>query len=344
MWTTWCDQNLLPPLLFPGDPRKSQDCILDFLADSRHFRGNKESTLRGKLSALAAHFKYGAYDDPTKSFLITQFLKGIKKADAGIPVARKLPVSRRHLLMAKERLDLHSGWGSALWAALHIGYFFMLRSNNYAAPGGQKAFDPARILLRRDITYFIGSTATALTPETAPLINKVTLFIKSTKTDQRGTGYARTLLRTQDPDLCVVRALIHHCTITADAPDDWPVTAYYASSSRGNITRAVTTRDHVAELLKASAQALGESLDGYGSHSLRIGGATALHSEGVKDSEIMWFGNWSSPTYLIYCRASTKLANDFARTMALADVTVHQDDLDHQAVRRARPLYGGSKA
>jgi hypothetical protein len=101
---------------------------------------------------------------------------------------------------------------------------------------------------------------------------------------------------------------------------------------------------YFAELLKASAQALRESLDGYGSHSSWVGGATALHSEGAKDFEIMWFGNWSSPTYLIYWRASAKLANDFARMMALADVTVRLDDLDHQALRRARPLYGGSKA
>jgi hypothetical protein len=344
MWTAWCDQNQLPTFLFPDNLRKSQDCVLNFLADTRHFRGNKESTLRGKTAALANHFKYMGHDDPPKSFITAQFLKGIKKSDSGTPVARKLPVSRRHFLMAKQRLDLHSGWGSALWAALHLGYFFMLRSNNYAAPGGDKAFDPARILLRRDVIFFIGSTATALTHETAPQISKATIFIKSTKTDQRGTGYARTLLRSQDPDLCVVQALINHLTITEGAPEDWPVTAYYAASSPGNNTRAVTTRNHVAELLKATALALGESLDGYGSHSLRIDGATALHSEGVKDSEIMWFGNWSSPTYLIYCRASTKLTNNFARAMALADVTVHLDDLDHQALRRARPLYGGSKA
>ena len=59
---------------------------------------------------------------------------------------------------------------------------------------------------------------------------------------------------------------------------------------------------------------------------------------------IMWFGNWSSPTYLIYCRASKDLANQFAETMAQADVVVHREDLDDQALRRARPLYGGSKA
>ena len=85
-------------------------------------------------------------------------------------------------------------------------------------------------------------------------------------------------------------------------------------------------------------------MEGLGSHSLRIGGATALHSKGTQDSAIMWFGNWSSPTYLIYCRASKDLANQFAETMAQADVVVHREDLDDQALRRARPLYGGSKA
>ena len=85
-------------------------------------------------------------------------------------------------------------------------------------------------------------------------------------------------------------------------------------------------------------------MEGLGSHSLRIGGATTLHSTGTQDSAIMWFGNWSSPIYLIYCRASKDLASQFAETMARTDVTVHREDLDDQALRRARPLYGGSKA
>jgi hypothetical protein len=93
--------------------------------------------------------------------------------------------------------------------------------------------------MRQDVTFLIGESATELTPDTAPFISSVHLFIKSTKTDQRGAGYARTLHRTNDPDLCVVRALVRHFMNTAGAPDDWPVTAYYTEQSR--IRRAQRT-------------------------------------------------------------------------------------------------------
>jgi hypothetical protein len=341
MWTTWCDLQGIPTFLYPDDLHRSQNTVLDFLIDSRDIRGNKESTLRGKASALALQFKYLGHEDPTKFFMIKQFFKGVSKADAGTPEARKLPVGRRHLLNAKTRLDLYASWGSACWAALHLGYFFMLRSNNYTAPGGNKAFEPARILMRQDVTFLIDESATELTPDTAPFISSVHLFIKSTKTDQRGAGYARTLHRTNDPDLCVVRALVRHFMNTAGAPDDWPVTAYYTEQGRNRRAQGVVTRKDVADLLKVAGTALGEPADGLGSHSLRIGGATALHSTGTQDSAIMWFGNWSSPTYLIYCRASKDLSDHFATTMARADVVVHREDLDDQALRRARPLYGG---
>ena len=112
-------------------------------------------------------------EDPTIFFLIKQFFKGVSKADAGTVVARKLPAGRRHLLQAKTRLDLHASWGSARWAALHLGYFFMLRANNYTAPGGAKAYDPNRILMRQDVTFLTGEDATQLTPVTAPFISSV---------------------------------------------------------------------------------------------------------------------------------------------------------------------------
>jgi hypothetical protein len=106
----------------------------------------------------------------------------------------------------------------------------------------------------------------------------------------------------------------------------------------------VIKRKHLSNILKAAGRALGESMEGFGPHSLRIGGATALHMQGMADSWIMWFGNWSSPTYLIYCWASSSMYLDFSEKMASADVRVQQGDVDEQALRQSIPLYGGRKA
>ena len=42
----------------------------------------------------------------------------------------------------------------------------------------------------------------------------------------------------------------------------------------------------------------------YGTHSLRIRGATALADAGCPDVVIMTMGRWSSQCYLRYCRAA----------------------------------------
>jgi len=86
-----------PPLPLSEQP-PTQHTILDFLIDSRDIRGNKVGTLRRKALALALQFKYMRHEDPTKWFMIKEFVKGVSKADTGTAVARKLPVGRRHLL------------------------------------------------------------------------------------------------------------------------------------------------------------------------------------------------------------------------------------------------------
>ena len=45
----------------------------------------------------------------------------------------------------------------------------------------------------QDVTFITGEAATQLTPVTAPFISGVRIHIKSTKTDQRGVGFARTM-------------------------------------------------------------------------------------------------------------------------------------------------------
>lgn len=134
----------------------------------------------------------------------------------------------------------------ALGRRLHPGYFFMLRNNTTTRRrGGWK-------LPTRFGSFFVGPTDLALTLEPAPPNNDVT------KTDQCGTGFSRTL----DPNICAVQSLIRHLLTAEGSPIDWPVTAYYAPSSRGTSASEMELE-----------QALGECLDGYGSHSLRLGGA-----------------------------------------------------------------------
>jgi len=343
LWSRWCEAEGHPVFLFPDDLPKSRETFFAFLVDQRDIRKNAANTLTGKKAAISFRFKYFNFPDPTQWFLIDQFLKGVRKSDGGTAVIRKLPVGRRHLLEARGRCRLDARWGTALWASLMLGYFFVLRANNCAAPDA-KDYDPGRVISRQDVAFFAGTTRVLLTTTTAPSITSVRLRIKSTKTDQLGKGFERDMYTNSDAELCVVKALVQHLLLTSNLPDDWPIAAY--DPDRGGRTKAggVIKRKHMADILKAAGKALGESMEGFGSHSLRIGGATALHMQGVPDSWIMWFGNWSSPTYLIYCRASSSMSLDFSEKMASADARVQQGDVDEQALRQSIPLYGGRKA
>ena len=50
-------------------------------------------------------------------------------------------------------------------------------------------------------------------------------------------------------------------------------------------------------------QSIGETPEHYGTHSLRIGGATALYAAGASETIIRTMGRWSSDVFRVYVRA-----------------------------------------
>lgn len=333
-----------PWYLWPGDEQRSSMAVLDFLCHERLERGNLSATLSVKRYALAALFKYHGVSDFTCFVWIDQFIKGASKLDRlERGPSRKMPATRRHLLEARRRLDLGSRLGRAMWACLCLQYFFMLRANNAVAPDGARLYDPRRILLRSDVVFLSeDKVAVELTASTASSIAYVEITVRSSKSDQGGRSYSRRLGRTGDPHgLCPVTALIDHLLGSPELPAAWPVAAWDAAAGGRARAAAVVQRSHIAQLLKVCGLALGENAADFGSHSLRIGGATALYAMGKETEYIRWFGNWASPTFLIYCRVSEGASDDTAALMARANVVVSSARLDHQAGKGASWRLGG---
>ena len=65
--------------------------------------------------------------------------------------------------------------------------------------------------------------------------------------------------------------------------------------------------------VKSLAQAIGEDPTLYGTHSMRIGGATALYNEGAPDTVIRMMGRWSSDIYRLYLRACRERCNAWTK-------------------------------
>lgn len=77
---------------------------------------------------------------------------------------------------------------------------------------------------------------------------------------------------------------------TSNLPDSAPVCAYEDRSEVDDDDELwpCVTRKDVSSILKEVVRELGENELDFASHSLRVGGATAMRSAGFSDSFIKW--------------------------------------------------------
>ena len=77
--------------------------------------------------------------------------------------------------------------------------------------------------------------------------------------------------------------------------------------------------------------AIGENPAEFGTHSLRIGGATALFAAGADPTVIRTLGRWSSDLYKLYVRACFEKSIEWSRiagSQAVHDVAgQHYDEV-----------------
>lgn len=80
------------------------------------------------------------------------------------------------------------------------------------------------------------------------------------------------------------------------------------------------TGDDVGRAVKWGARAIGLDPSLYASHSLRIGGASALAAAGMRDWELMVMGRWTSWTFLRYLRMDQETLIGAACMMAATNI------------------------
>ena len=117
-------------------------------------------------------------------------------------------------------------------------------------------------------------------------MDSVTVLISRSKTDQYNLGCLRTQSRVGGI-MCPVGAI----KAWAEAHGTNPATPI-AGSGNGAIHRNL-----VQAWLRTAAGASGVPPARIGTHSLRIGGATALHRAGWELAQIQRFGRWSSDAF-----------------------------------------------
>ena len=78
--------------------------------------------------------------------------------------------------------------------------------------------------------------------------------------------------------------------------------------------------------------AIGENPTQFGSHSYRIGGATALFAAGANETVIRTMGRWSSDLHRLYVRACFEQCVDWTRragSTSVSDLSGTFDEVDY---------------
>jgi hypothetical protein len=125
--------------------------------------------------------------------------------------------------------------------------------------------------------------------------------------------------------------LLQYMLDTSHRAASLPLFMMDASASRPQI---FVTRGIINACLKHQGTAVGMDVTCLSSHSLRIGGATALSDAGVPDRDIQFAGRWRSDTFLRYIRVSLRRLASIASALyvgpssSIAPVASAYDHLD----------------
>jgi len=144
---------------------------------------------------------------------------------------------------------------------------------------------------------------------------------RKTKADQQAFGCARTHYRVEDgagSKLCVVEAVVR---LRSALPRRWKEEA--ALPLFRWTSGALVRREDLQKVLERAAEAVGLPAARFRSHSLRIGGASAmLHATGQFDL-VKRFGRWSSDAVHVYLHDSAQQTMGLATAMAKDRSSVH---------------------
>ena len=91
------------------------------------------------------------------------------------------------------------------------------------------------------------------------------------------------------------------------------------------------TKPKVHSLVKELMAAVNENPDHFGTHSMRIGGATALFARGADPTVIRTMGRWSSDIYHLYVRACFERCCEWTRmagSVVVTDVVTEFDEVE----------------
>ena len=209
-------------------------------------------------------------------------------------------------LQGEARVD-----GMMIQAALLTAWFFMMRASEFCDSNGVNLDNVLRgvdvKLARDDVPAEVGNAT------------EVTVQFRKTKADQEAFGSCKTMAQTKVEYLCPVKALDDYRSVCPGR--------FQGAEAQKPLFRwgngITLKRTEVQFLLQRAAGAVGLPPDRFLSHSLRIGGASALFQASADIELVKRMGRWTSSSVQRYLYDGGHTLKELANKMAQVDKRVH---------------------
>ena len=317
-WQAWARRHAWESeLLSPSRSKlENEDRLLGFLAYVG-WTGGSAATVKQVLFAVKAMHKRLGAGDPTEGMHRIWILANAmeRKSDKK---PRRLGVTPDMMRWLHKQLDEEGQVGEfkidcvMLRAAVTLAWFFMLRIKEYADSGG---VDMGMIVRGCDVKLSRDGEATTAEDEA----NELTLQFRKTKADQHSFGDSKTVVATGVPGLCPVEPMVklRRCQPQRFGNSKEALQPLFRWAKGTTLKRL-----EVQALLQKAAIAQNLPPSRFMSHSLRIGGASALFQATGEIETVKRAGRWSSSTVQRYLWDGGK-TKEYSKQMANATGLLH---------------------
>jgi len=186
----------------------------------------------------------------------------------------------------------------------------------YAAPTAAKRTHP---ITAADITLWCHNSILDPTLPLPTLIQSCTqasITIRNQKNGKTNAVLSHFATKKTDCPIAAILRRLHHIHANSSNPATTVISTYYTQTRASYTLNATAINTAIRNAAKdINLPASGFPLHRLSSHSLRAGGAMALHQGGAQEYVIKKLGRWSSDTFMTYIHAQL---SSFSKDLALA--------------------------
>ena len=288
------------------------------LVEDRHVQGKTAagyfSTVQG-VHALRNGVKLAG---GLKLARLPKMLKGLRRIFGDVPQQHRRGIAGQALRRAMDLvLSRSNPLHANIRAALSVAFQGLLRSAEYCATASAKAREVSteKLLKRLPSRADIASIDE----------HKLVLMMCPCKNMRHLNGKTVPLVIGAGGEYVDAVAEVKNLLLVDPTPSGaGATTSLFRDPSTGR-PLSYETMQRIVKVLMAK---IGENPDDFGTHSLRIGGATALFAAGATPTVIRTMGRWSSDCYRLYVRACYEASIAWTKKAGSTVVTDIAQDFD----------------